>query len=632
MDQQPSMEQAFLKRLTDIVEENFDKEDFGVQELAHEAGLSRSQMHRKLKKLTGQSGSQFIREIRLQHALEMLQKEVATVSEIAYRVGFSSPTYFSTCFHEYYGYPPGEAAERNSKETQYESPKEKAKVSSKSRSKDKLPLYIIVAFVIILLLGGYYYFNQSGGTDTEERQSIAVLPLDNLTGDPEQAFFVEGLHDALIGELGQLKNLRVISRTSTLPFNRPETNLSRIAQRLKVNNIIEGSVYSVGDSIRIQLQLIGMHPEEHHLWAQSYNSDMSDVLNILNEVSREIASNIQLKLTPGEQKRLNKSVSLNRETYEAYLRGMFYIQKATREDVRKGLDYLHEAIEKNPADPMAYAGLAQGFINQGHGPTPSQDAFLKAKAAAQTAIKLDSSIAKAYSVLGSYKIYHEHDWDGAEWAFERANMLNPNLPWNHYHYAWYLYLAGREKEAISEHKLAHELDPLNPYINGWLAWLYAEYGYYKLAEQEVNKTLELEENHPLGLFALAKSYMGQGKYAEAVPILKKAAHINPSRRGALGHSLILAGRPDEARKILQELIKEESNSFNAVQIAGIYASLGENDKAFQWLSFEPPHAITPWAGRIDRFDSLRTDPRYNEFLDRFNLLSINNFSPVPSPE
>lgn len=629
------MDEAFLHKLREIVEEHLDDEQFGVSDLARQAGKSRSQIHRKLNNLTGKSTSQFIREIRLEHAMEMLRENVATASEISYRVGFSSPTYFSTCFHQRYGFPPGEAADKSDEEIKaiQKTKEHQASTTPTISVQYKSKLYpLLFALTGLLLVGGYFYFQSSNNADSgnENYESIAVLPLDNLTGDPDKIYFVDGLHDALIGELGKLNRLRVISRTSTIPFKETVTNVREIAERLNVDNIMEGSVYSAGDSLRIQLQLIGIQPKEHHLWAKAYHSNLSGVLNILNDVSREVSREIQLTLSPEEQNRLNRTVSVNKNTYEAYLMGMFFIKKNNPEDVKKGLNYLHDAVEKNPADPMAYAGLAQGYINLGHGPTPSQDAFLKAKAAAKTAIKLDSTLAEAHSALGSYKLYHERDWKGAERAFKRANELNPSLPWNHYHYAWYLHLAGREKEAISEHELAHELDPLNPYISGWLAWLYADYGYHKEANQAVTQTLRMDEQHPIALLAQARSFIGQKKYKEAVPLLEKAASHSPARKGALGHCLVLAGKKERAQKVLDELLGEEMNSYNALQLASIYAGMGKNDEAFKWLSYEPSHGVAPWAARMVRFDSLRSDPRYEQFLNRFNLHNIEQVSAVSS--
>ena len=630
MVDEPSIDQAFIKKLTKAVEQHLGNKDFGVGELADEIGMSRSQMHRRLKKLTGKSASQFIKEIRLKHAMDMLRKNVATASEIAYRVGFGSPTYFSKCFSDYYGFPPGEAAGKSTDEIEQLLAKTASQETDTPFLNYKRIFSVALFITIVLIVSGYFYSQNSAEKGNRVKDSIAVLPLDNLTGDPEQSYFVEGLQDALIGELGQLGELRVISRTSTLQYEDPRSNLAEIANQLNVNKIIEGSVYSVGDSLRIQLQLIGIESGEHHLWAEAYSADMRNVLNILNDVTREIAREVQISLTPQEKERLDNRVSVNRETYKAYLRGMHYINKPNPEQVRRGLNYLHEAVEKNPAEPMAYAGLAQGYINLGHGPTPSFDSFQKAKAAALTAINLDSTNAEAYSALGSYKLYAEHDWKGAEKAFRQANALNQNLPWNHYHYAWYLHLAGEKEEAIAEHKLARELDPLNPYINGWLAWLYADYGEYALAEKEVEHTRQIDADHPVGLLAKSRIYIGQQKYKDAVSVLKKAASVDPANRWALGHAFVLAGKTDQARKLLAELESEEENSYNALQIAAIYASLGKNDEAFRWLSYEPPHARLPWAARVNPFDSLRTDPRYNNFLTRFNLLQLKAFEPAYS--
>lgn len=616
----PSIDQAFIEKLTKAVEQNLEDQNFGVRELSDVVGMSRAQIHRRLKKITGQSTSQFIKAIRLEHAMQLLRKKVATASEIAYRVGFGSPTYFSKCFREYYGFPPGEATNKSTEEIESLARNPETVETNRSFIKYRMAKLLGLLAVVVLLAGTYFYFLKSADNGNSHKKSIAVLPLDNLTGDPSQTYFVNGLQDALIGELGQLRNVRVISRTSTRQFKNPDRNLEEIASRLKVSNIIEGSVYGIGDSLRIQLRLIGIESGEHHLWSEAYNENMSDVLNILNEVTREIADEIELTLTPSERKQLNRRLTINSDIYRAYLRGMYYINSSNPDNVRKGVDLLHETLEENPAEPMAYAGLAQGYINLGHGPTPSIDAFRKAKAAALKAIKLDSTLAEAYSALGSYKLYAEYDWEGAEKAFKRANKLNPNLPWNHYHYAWYLFLTGDREEAITEHRVAHELDPLNFYISGWLAWLYAYYGEFALAEKRVDQILRLSEDHSVGLLAKSRIKIGEEKYEEAVSVLRRAVEVNPANRWALGQALVLAGKRVEARQLLKELAVEENNSYNALQKASIYASLGENDAAFQNLFYDPPHARLPWAVRVSPFDSLRNDPRYNNFLARFNLL------------
>lgn len=616
----PSIDQAFIEKLTKAVEQNLEDQNFGVRELSDVVGMSRAQIHRRLKKITGQSTSQFIKAIRLEHAMQLLRKKVATASEIAYRVGFGSPTYFSKCFREYYGFPPGEATNKSTEEIESLARNPETVETNRSFIKYRMAKLLGLLAVVVLLAGTYFYFLKSADNGNSHKKSIAVLPLDNLTGDPSQTYFVNGLQDALIGELGQLRNVRVISRTSTRQFKNPDRNLEEIASRLKVSNIIEGSVYGIGDSLRIQLRLIGIESGEHHLWSEAYNENMSDVLNILNEVTREIADEIELTLTPSERKQLNRRLTINSDIYRAYLRGMYYINSSNPDNVRKGVDLLHETLKENPAEPMAYAGLAQGYINLGHGPTPSIDAFRKAKAAALKAIKLDSTLAEAYSALGSYKLYAEYDWEGAEKAFKRANKLNPNLPWNHYHYAWYLFLTGDREEAITEHRVAHELDPLNFYISGWLAWLYAYYGEFALAEKRVDQILRLSEDHSVGLLAKSRIKIGEEKYEEAVSVLRRAVEVNPANRWALGQALVLAGKRVEARQLLKELAVEENNSYNALQKASIYASLGENDAAFQNLFYDPPHARLPWAVRVSPFDSLRNDPRYNNFLARFNLL------------
>ena len=474
MSIQPSMDQAFLEKLTKIVEENLANEQFGVQELAHKAGVSRSQIHRKLHELTNQSTTQFIREIRLEHAKKMLQTKEATVSEIAYRVGFSSPTYFNTCFNDYFGYTPGEARQTTGEEKEEGQPDRSEIIESKSGSNAKNLPYVAGIFVLFLLLaGGYYYYQNGIEAPAETKQSIAVLPLDNLTGDPAQSYYVEGLHDALIGELGQLSKLRVISRTSTLRFNNSESDIREIARQLDVENIIEGSVYRTGDSVRVQMQLIDVRPEEKHIWAQSYERDTRNILAMLSDVTREVARNVNITLSTVEDSLLADRREVNPESYRAYLRGKYHLTKFTKESYNKGISYLLEATRIDPGNPLPWARLALGYNTAGHGGAPPPEAFSKAQAAADRALKLDETLGEVHLAQALVDLYQDWDWKAAKKSFDKILAYDPNIAEARLHYGWYLILEGANLDlVIDEMRHAMKLDPFTPLYPVHLGFVY----------------------------------------------------------------------------------------------------------------------------------------------------------------
>ena len=293
-------EQQYIDKLIGIVEENFSNNNFGVAALAKGMGISHSGLHRKLKAISKQSISQFIRETRLKRARELLQLQTGTVAEIAYRVGFGSTTYFSKCFHDHYGYPPGEV---------------KKHMNSEPDSDIKT-----IHFEI----------------PEKKIKSIAVLPFDNYTGDDSQSFLVFGMHDALIGELGQLGAIRVVSKTSVLAYRNSEKTIKEIATELGVDAIIEASVMIVEGKIRIQLKLFNAFPEEKQLWAQTFDVDMDNILKLYGQVIRKVASEIKYTLSPEQQTQLDEIREVNPNSYKAYLRGKYNLYQQTPEGIKKG--------------------------------------------------------------------------------------------------------------------------------------------------------------------------------------------------------------------------------------------------------------------------------------------------------
>ena len=615
-------DENFIERLEKIVLTNLDNEHFNVEELAITYGASRSQLHRKLKRIQGQSVSQFVRGIRLREAMKMLQNDVATVSEIAYKVGFSSTSYFTTCFHERYGYPPGKVKYQTTFEdiakTSFPTAIEKSIHSKKGTVLFKSP-WIIAIVLIVFLIAGFFTIKGYKSVENEREVSIAVLPLDHLSEDASQEYLTAGIHDALIGELGTIKGLRVISRISALQFKDKELPIRDIAKQLGADHLVEGSLIYKGDSIRMQLQLIDVFPEEKHIWAKDYYNNVNDILSVQNTAIQDIANSIEVTLDEEKKERFQLQQKTNPETYKAYLRGMYYLTKSNAEDFQKGLDYLHQAVEIDPADPLAYAGLAEGYALLGHGPDPMNAPWRRGKAAALKALDLDPNSAKAHSALAMIQLYYEHDWKAAEQSFAIAEKLNPNLPYNHYHYSWYLILLGKWEEAVKEHQLAKQLDPLAPLITSDMGLLHFWMGNNEKAMKEVKEALEIDKEYGPAWKTLGDIYIAKGMPQEGISAIKKSIEINPAALYELGIAYAKTGNKDKALEIAYEVQKGEVSSREAFGLTVIYAHLGNFDEAFKWLSKKPLDVLAPWLRVWDGPEDFKKEARFKQFLKELNL-------------
>jgi tetratricopeptide (TPR) repeat protein len=383
--------------------------------------------------------------------------------------------------------------------------------------------------------------------------------------------------------------------------------------------VVEASIRRDGDSVHIQVQLIQAVPEDRLLWADVHHGEVSEVLTLHSDVARAIAEELEIDLTRDQELRLTGVAQVDPQTYEAYLRGMFSLNKFTPDGIAQGLEYLHGAVEANPGDALAWAGLAQAYATLGHGPAPPPDAWPRARAAADRALKLDSTQAEAHAAMADIKLYYQWDWAGAEREFLRANELNASQAWNHFHYAWYLVLMGRLDEAIDEHLIARELDPLTPPQLAILGMLYLYKADYDRARDEAQQALAMNPDGSFGLATMGAAYMLEGRYEEAIEYHEKMAAGNPRWRWLLGRSYAEAGRTDEARAILDELEAEEPTSWGALGLVVLNTALGEDDAAFRWLEYEQPHAWVPWLTVDPILIAPRDDPRFAEFRERLAL-------------
>jgi eukaryotic-like serine/threonine-protein kinase len=480
----------------------------------------------------------------------------------------------------------------------------------------------VLAVVAILAVQLVRRGQPAGGPGGERIRSIAVLPLANLSGDPEQEYFADGMTEELITDLSKIAALQVTSRTSVMRFKGTTRPIPEIAAALHVQGVVEGSVLRAGDRVRITAQLIDAGTDVH-LWAQQCERDLKDVLALQTEVARAIAGEIKVTLTPQERSRLTGARPVDPEAHEEYLKGKFYLNKMTPEGFEKGLEHLRRAVEKDPKDPQAYAALALGYSLIGHERYP--DAFTQAKVAARKAEELGGEpLAEMYLAVGIIKLCSDWDFDGAKADFERALALNPSLGEAHQEYSWYLFLNGHRDEALAEMKRAQEVDPLTPQIAADRGWQYWWMGQQDKAIEEARKSLELDPSFNEALHVLGSAFAEKGMFQEAIAAHQKLASVDPDWRWSLPRTLALAGRTDESRKLLARIVKEKpepTGGWAGWFLAEDYAALGEMDEAFKWLeaAYRERQSFLPWIRDNPAFAPLRADPRFADIERRLGL-------------
>jgi len=482
-------------------------------------------------------------------------------------------------------------------------------------------IILFVVLLALLILGGRYLYNRRH-TDIE---SLAVLPLDNLNADPSQDYFADGMTEALITELAKISAVRVISRTSVMQYKEAKKTLPEIANELKVDAIVEGSLLYSEDRVRITAQLIQANPERH-LWAESYERKMSDILALQNEVTRAIAREINARLTPQEEAHLAHVHQVNPEAYRTYLKGRYFWNKRTPEGFEKGIDCFEQAIDLDPTYAKAYAGLADCYNGlYDFDLLAPAEAAPRAKSAALKALAIDSTLADAYTSLGFVTARYDWDWQGAERNFQRAIELNNNYSIAHHWYALQLAMMGRFDNAMAEIKKALDLDPLSLIVNANVAWIHYFAGHYDEAEQQLKKIVDMNPDFFSTRVKLGWVCEQQAKYEQAIDQFKIALALSGEDANVLallGNCYALSGKTEEAKKIINNLIATSKQRYiSPYWIAMIYACLGEKDNAFNWLNkaYDERSSGLVWLKVEPKLDRLRSDPRFSELLRSIGL-------------
>jgi TolB-like protein/DNA-binding winged helix-turn-helix (wHTH) protein/Tfp pilus assembly protein PilF len=489
--------------------------------------------------------------------------------------------------------------------------------------------FVGTTILILLVVGSAFWLTRAGTHRTNAAprlNSIAVLPLENLSGNPSEEFFVDGMTDQLITDLAQVGSLRVISRTSVMRYKGTKKSLPEIARELNVDAIVEGSVIRSGQQVRITAQLLEA-PTDHHLWAETYDRNLGDVLKLQGEVAKAIAQQVRAQLTPQQQAELRAAHAVNPAAYDSYLKGrLYFVNEFTKSDsLRKAQHYFEESIQQDPNFALAYAGLADTYVYLAFDEAlPRDQAYRSAKEALSKALALDDSIGEAHDTLGVLSSVFDWDWGNADREFSRAIALAPSYSCAHEDRATFLALTGRRAEALAEIAQIDQLD------YGSSAAYAESTTYYELRDypgliEASRRGLLLDPNDWYQHYTLGVGYEGTGKLQEAISEYQKAVEISDGPKGvaALAHAYSAVGRKAEAEKILRDLArKSKETSASPYTMATIYAGLGENDKAFEFLEkgYSQKSLDLPWSLNSDLvLESLRPDPRFQNLLGRVGL-------------
>ena len=486
-------------------------------------------------------------------------------------------------------------------------------------------LAIVLAVTFWVMRPSRIHERSPGPPSSPHIQSIAVLPLANLSADPQDAYFADGMTEELISVLSKISELRVISRTSVMQYKGVHKPMPEIGRELHADAVVDGTVQRSEGRVRIRASLVDAR-EDRNLWSNSYEGELRDILSLQSQVAQAIAGEIQVKLTPQESASLAKSRTVNPQAYETYLRARYYWNKRTPGDLNKAIESFKAAIEIDPSYALAYTGLADSYSSLSvYGEVSPREAMPRAKAAAQRALEIDGTLAEAQATLAN--IEWAYDWDSAaaEAGFRKALASNPNYASAHQWYAVYLSNHGRHEEAIAEILRARDLDPLSPIIEANTGMDYYYGRRFDQAINELQSTAEREPDFWVLYSMLGQTHLAMGRNAEATAEFVKATSLSPEsvrNISMLGRAYAVAGRRAEAQRLVEELSSLSRKRYvPPVYRAIIYIGLGEKDKAFTWL--EKAYADrSDWMTLLNTdplFDPLRSDPRFQDLLRRVGL-------------
>jgi TolB-like protein/Tfp pilus assembly protein PilF len=479
---------------------------------------------------------------------------------------------------------------------------------------------ILVATVIAAIAGlAYYYYPHENSAAIN---SIAVLPFQNSSGDPNVDYLSDGVTESIINSLSRLTQLKVMARSTMFRFKGRESDPQAVGKELGVNAVMTGRMLQQGDNLALSVELVNV-ADGTQLWGEQYNRRAADLATVQQEIARDISERLRLRFS-GEDRQLNKGGTNNTEAYQSYLRGRYYWNKRTSDGFKKAIEQFQQAIDRDPNYALAYDGLADCYLLlEQYASTPASETLPKAKAAAERALQIDDSLAEAHASLACY--YDQSwRWDEAEEEFKRAISLNPNYPTAHHWYEIHLRLVGRLDEALAEIKRAQELDPLSPTLYVNVSFVYFLKNDLGSALEQARRGVDLDPNYPIAHQIIGRVYIKQRRYPEAVAEFQQdvAAERTAHALKDLGNAYAVAGKRDEALAVLKELEEKYQKHESLGQyVALVYAGLGDLGQTFAWLEKDFQAHSGELSSVIEEpgFDSIRGDPRYTDLLRRMGM-------------
>lgn len=616
MEVVPSMDEKFLSLINQIIEDQLGNEHFSVEDLAQKAGLSRSMLHRKLIKLTGKSATDLIMDKRLTRAKDLLDNDVATVSEIAYKVGFNSTSYFHRAFKKRFKLSPGDIKKKiitdQFKQT------DEMKTEIKKSYKSKFSRYRIVTLLILLTIivtASILYFVLEEKEPPEK--SIAILPFDNLSTESENQFFADGIAEDLLYRLSAISELKVISRTSSEIFrSKGNRTVPEIADLLGVNYILEGTVQRHANNVRITIQLIDAK-HDNHILSRQYDRELNEVFRIQTELASEITSELSLALTERQLDLLKQTHTDNLKAFEYKQLGRYYLNQRSRKDVSVSINYFRRAINEDPDYALAYAEIADAyFISSWYGYIDRQTGRDSAEYLALKALEMDNNIGEAHTVLAI--IYNEYDWNyrDSEKEYLQAIQISPNHATTYQYYAEYLNTNNRIDEARKMMNKAVELDPYSVMIRLVNSIVYFQEKKYQQALTEIALSQELAKN-PIGAISKELSiHIMSGDSLSTLNTYKKLGLLTgewtPDLADSLFHSNGIKG-------LIKYRIQLGNWSYFIIE-AHYYTFLGDKESALDFLERALDEGnLAPTNTADFEFEDLRSEPRFIAIREKMGL-------------
>lgn len=623
MDSANLSENDFLAKLTEITEANLTNPQFGVSMLAKEMDMSRSNLHRKVNDISKITVSQLINHIRLKHAMEMLRHTSYTVSDVAHKTGFSNTSYFIKCFHEYYGYTPGEVGNREEDKSNLVLPQ-----SNKKQLRAILfPIVSVIALFTIIFL----VFKPFSTKQKEFEKSIIVLPFKNLAREKSDSIFSEGISIDILNQLTKISGLKVLPRTSAERYRGSILSSTEIAKQADVNYILDGDVRRQDNDVRIHVELIEGF-KNSILWSENYDRPMKDIFAIQSDISKNVADKLQSILTPEEIKQIEKLQPKNFEAYNNYLMGQYFCLKRDSTSIKKGIEFFNKAIEIDPEYTLAYSGLADGYYALSFtGNIERSSGYDMAYKMAEKALEKDSTLSEAYAVLGVVNYFGYWKWEEARKLFEKALEVDSNCMVAHLYFCSFLDIVGEPDNALKEVNKAIELEPVFHMPYHMKGIIYRNEKKYTESTDAFKRSIELNPSYCPSYYSIIDNFFDLKNEASAIKMLielfsvkseykKYKDDIKPVYENSGINSVL---------KLYLSVTLEQKNPDDPFLISMLNNMLGKQTEALNYLekACREKNRDIPRMIRRPEFENLHSNPRFQALVDTMNLRS---YFPKPS--